>query len=199
MKILPFVTSLLVLLLSITPVAFAQINLAVTSTSPTRATLREELHTNRQAARDAFKQKLTTIKDERKQALVEKIDTSMQEINSRRTTQMTAALTRLSTIIDHVASKAGDNVEAKAAVATAQTAIATAKQAVAAQLAKDYVITITGETTLGQAVKTTIQSLRTDLQATHAIVVSAQQAVIQAIKFVQKEQQITPTQEAESN
>ena len=184
MKTLASISSLLALFLFLTPVASAQINPGAISGTPTRTVLKQELLTNRQATREEFKQKLAALKDERKQAIVEKIDTAMQQINSRRTAQMTAALERLSEILDRIADKAGDDPSVATAITNAQTAITTAKQAVETQQTKDYIITITGETTLGQTVKTAIKSLRTDLEATHATVKTAQQAVIQVAKLV---------------
>ncbi|MEK7605033.1 MAG: hypothetical protein AAB478_00755 [Patescibacteria group bacterium] len=193
MKTLASISSLLALFLFLTPVASAQINPGAISGTPTRTVLKQELLTNRQATREEFKQKLAALKDERKQAIVEKIDTAMQQINSRRTAQMTAALERLSEILDRIADKAGDDPSVATAITNAQTAITTAKQAVETQQTKDYIITITGETTLGQTVKTAIKSLRTDLEATHATVKTAQQAVIQVAKLVMQLQKTTPT------
>lgn len=193
MKTLSSISSLIALLLLLTPIASAQINPVAISSSPTRSALNQKLKADRQVAREEFKQKLAALKDQRKQAIVEKIDTTMQQINSRRTTQMNAALTHLSEILNRITDKAGDDPSAASAITNAQTAITTAKQAVEKQQAKEYIITITNEETLGQAVRTAIQKLQADLEATHATVKTAQQAVIQAAKIVMQLQKTTPT------
>lgn len=153
----------------------------------TRQALREEHLATLQQKREEFKQKLTEIKNERKKLLVEKIDARIQQINTNRTTTMKKTLDRLTTILDRVATKAGTlekDPSAQATLTTAREKIAEAENSVASQAAKQYVITITDEESLGQAVRTTLSTLKTDLKTTHDAVVSAKNAVVAAIRTI---------------
>lgn len=204
MRRLVALTLLLLFAISATPYAFAQTrsNTNVASpASPLRQAMterkdaiqaaKEQFKASLQEQRTAFKQKLAQIKDQRKKATVEQIDTHIQNINIRSTTMMSNSLTRLSTILDRAATKASTlnptgTQDANPPVNEARTKIAIAQEAVASQAAKQYVISITDETNLGQAVRTTLNLLRTDLKATHTLVVDAKMTVVNAIRTLAK-------------
>jgi vacuolar-type H+-ATPase subunit H len=185
------------LVLLITPsIAVAQT--AAPTTHQQIQTLKSDYKQTKSSARTAFKEKLTQIKDTRKQAIVDKVDSRIQEANTKRTTQMSDALTRLTTILDKVSSKVIPTTPQAASdlLTTARTKIATAKTSVESQKNKDYVIQITTDATLAQAVRTTLQTFSADLTTTHKTVVDARSAVVAAIKAIESENtSVTPTEE----
>lgn len=179
-------------------------HIAVTSSSDDTAekahtaAIRQELkdakstmHTEMSEARAAFKEKLQAIKDQRKQIIVTNLDSRLNQINQRRTQQMTERLNRLSSVLDNISSKEatlatqGKNTTLlKSDIATAKTAIDTAKMAVTTQAAKDYIMSITTDTALKNSASTTIQQFFSDIKVVYLKVVAAQTAVIKAHKDV---------------
>jgi len=177
---------------------------AQTTTPPNRQqiqTLKSDYQQAKSSARTAFKEKLSQIKDTRKQAIVDKVDSRIQEVNTKRTTQMSEALIRLTTILDKVSTKvtATTSPAAKDLLTTARTKIATAKTTVETQKSKEYVFQITSDATLGQVVKTTLQTFSADMSATHKTVVDARSAVIDAIKAIQTENTSVTSTDGDDN
>jgi len=166
---------------------FISPSFALAQTSTQNQSLRNDLREARTSARVAFRAKLAQIKDTRKQALVDKIDTHIQEINTRRTTQMSEALIRLTAILDRINTKATASTSQTSLdlITDARTKIVTANTAVDAQKDKDYVVQITTDSLLGQAVKTAFQSFSSDINTTHQTVVDARLSVIESIKAIE--------------
>ncbi|GEM_PF-5635545 len=129
--------------------------------------------------REEFKQKMQTIRDERKKKIVERADAKIAEINKRRTDAMTRHLDKMSEILAKVKARGGDTTAAEAAVAEA-------RSAVVAQAAKIYTITITTENKLKINVGETMKALKADLQAVHQKIVDARKATADAIRSVRK-------------
>lgn len=129
-----------------------------------------------QAKRDEFKVKLQTIKDQKKKALVERIDAKLNAMNIKHTDRYTKVLSNLQTILDKI-SKSATETAILANISTAQNAINSAKLAVENQAAKPYVITISTETALRSDVGIVMSQFRQDLVATHKAVIDAKQAV----------------------
>lgn len=150
-------------------------------------TAKDEMKAKMVAAREEFKTKMVGIKDARKKAVATKIDGRINEINLKRTTQMTERLDRLTLILGKISTKEAalktegkTTTTLKADIAAAQTAIDAAKVAVDTQAAKDYVMTITTESVLKTSASTLVQQFMTDIKAVHAKVVAAQVAVAKA-------------------
>lgn len=136
----------------------------------------------------AFQRELSLIKDTRKQAIVDKINTDCQTVNQRRTTVMTDMLARLSLILTNVSNRSAsaaasgkDTTSVDNAVATAQTAIADAQTVVAAQAGTTCTITITGDSTVKSDVGKGISALQQALQVVYQKVLLARKAVSDAI------------------
>ena len=127
--------------------------------------------------RNEFKQKVQTIRDERKKKIVERADAKLAEINKRRTDAMVRHLDKMSEILAKVKARDGDTTVAEAAVAEA-------RSAVAVQAAKTYVIIISTEDKLKINVGETMKALKTDLQAVHQKIVGARKATADAIRSV---------------
>lgn len=151
------------------------------------------IEASREAARREFedhkkelKQKLAAIKDTRKQALVEKLNTNCQNINVKRTTKMTEMLAKLSSILTNVTNRAAasgkDTSTVDTAVTAAQTAIADAQSAVATQAGKTCTITITIESNLKIDVGKVISAMQADLKSVYEKVITARKAVGDAVK-----------------
>lgn len=145
------------------------------------------------AKRAEFREKLQTIRDQKKQVLVQRIDTKFSTINQKRTDRWVEVLEKLSSISARLDQKiaseeaAGKDVStAQSALESANDAIATAQSTVSSQAGKEYTIEITSETGLKLAVGKVMSQLQTDLRATHKTVVDAKQAVMKAAREVKK-------------
>lgn len=133
---------------------------------------REIMKKDIEAKREEFKAKIAKIKDEKKKVIVEKLDTRFNEVNAKRTTQMTKHLDKMSEILGRIS---GD-------VSSASAAIQTARDAVSAQAAKTYVITISSEANLKTDVGKVRSQLEADLKAVNELVIAARKAVQVLIK-----------------
>ena len=134
-----------------------------------------ELKDDIKARRETFKANLKKVKDEKKRKIVEKLDVRFNEVNIKRTTQMTANLDKMTKILDKLFDR-GVNV------ATPSNAIQTALDAVKVQAAKTYVITISTEDKLKMDVGKVRSQLEADLRAVNELVVAARKAVQALLK-----------------
>lgn len=137
--------------------------------------------------KEEFKQRLQIIRDERKKAMLERIDEKISMMNNTSTARFSAVLEKLTIILNRIIDK-GQVAKAKGvdtsmldqAIVAGKTAIETAKAAVATQAAKAYSIDIVSETTLKATVGSTVSAFRKDLRDVHKIVIDAKQAVMKA-------------------
>lgn len=153
--------------------------------------------------REEFKLKLTEIKDEKKKEKLTNLDANLSKVNSNTVDRWGKALDRLTAILEKIktrtdeAQTAGKDVTGiLSAIATAETKIADAKAAVADQSNNAYVIVIGSESNLGQSVKATISTLKTDLKGVEAKVKIAKDAVkdlFSALKLVIGSTEATPS------
>lgn len=147
---------------------------------------REEMMQKHEERSAALKEKLDAFKDKRRAQIADRVSTSLNLINEKRTTAMTRHLAKMDEILDklqaRVDSKDGDKTEANKAIAAAQKAIEAAKNAVAEQTGKDYTLVVTDESQVKTDARTDRQSLRSDLKSTHDLIVDARKAVANAIR-----------------
>ncbi len=157
--------------------------------------MRENAQIQFKAQREAFQEKVATIRDERKKQLVVNIATRMTTVNTNRTNQMSQNLEKLSSILTNIKNRAAtaktngkDTTAVDTAVTNAESAIANAQSAVATQAGKEYVITLTatGEATLRNEVFTTTKQLQSDITTVYNLMVAAKQAVMQAYMALTK-------------
>lgn len=134
--------------------------------------------------REEFRTKLDSIRDEKKKAIVDRVDKRIAQINTNRTGIMTRHLTKIEEILNRIevraleAEKNGkDIIAVKTAITSARTAITSAKTTIATQAAKTYVIDITTEANLGSAVSSVRTAFAKDLQTAHQTVVTARKSV----------------------
>lgn len=165
-----------------------------------RAEKKEALDASRSARKEEFKQKreefklkLQAIRDEKKQAVVERIDAKIATVNANRTARMSEAISRMRSVLEKIQEKGDaaktedkDTTTLDAAIATSETALENAQIAVDAQADKEYIVTIESDTTLKSTVGKTVKQLQQDLQDTHKLVVDAKQAVMNARKELAK-------------
>ena len=135
-------------------------------------------------SREEFRSRISAIRDEKKKAIVERVDKRIAEINTNRTGIMTRHLTKIEEVLNRIEARAleveknGKDISAvKTAITTARTTIVASQTAVSAQAAKTYTIDITTEDKLGSAVSAARTALAEDLQTTHQTVVTARKAV----------------------
>lgn len=134
--------------------------------------------------RDQFKEKLQIIRDEKKKALVERIDERISKLNKNYVAKFSEAVRKLEAILNGLKEKtaiftaSGANVSmVDNAIANAQTAIDSAKISLAEQEAKVYNIEVSSETGLKANVGRTVSQFRKDLRDVHKKIVDAKQAV----------------------
>lgn len=154
---------------------------------------RQEMKAKFQAQHDAFKAKVAELKDQKKQTTVTNVTDRFATINTKQTDRMSQSLIKLSTILDKLSSRAAtlktsgkDTSAVDADIATAKKAITTAQTAVSAQAAKQYVPTVTDDTTLRENVKATFTQMKNDLETTHKTVKAAKEAVLTVAKDIAK-------------
>lgn len=143
--------------------------------------------------RTEFRTKLDSIRDEKKKAIVDRIDKRIPEINANRTSIMLSHLTKIEEILNRLETRtndlatAGKDVTAiRTAITNARDAITSARSAVTAQAAKTYTFNITTEGNLGQVVSATRLQFARDLQATHKAVVAVRKAVRDVLTALSK-------------
>lgn len=133
--------------------------------------------------REEFRARLSTIRDTKKKAIVERVDQRIAQINTNRTGIMTRHLTKIEEILNRTEARAleaekngKDVIAVKTAITSARTAITSAKTTVSAQAAKTYAIDITTEANLGSAVSSARTAFAKDLQTAHQSVVTARKS-----------------------
>lgn len=146
-----------------------------------RAEIRQEMKDAIAAKKAELKTRIETIKDQRKKAVVERIDIKLSAVNEKHTSRFAKVLENLQLILNKVTVQD---------TTTAQTAIEEAQKAVEVQAGKTYTITITSESNLKQNVGTVTSQLRQDLVATHKLIIDAKQA-IQALRKNKADKQAT--------
>ncbi|MFA9289070.1 MAG: hypothetical protein ACEQSA_04280 [Weeksellaceae bacterium] len=144
--------------------------------------------------REEFTEKMTEIKDTRKQAVLENLDERVVIINKAITDRMLKNLDKMEEILARLQVKVDaaetDTTVAQTSIDEAEIAIDAARASVEDQQAKEYVIEISNETAVKTDAKTFIQELKTDLKTVHEVVKGARQAVVLVAREVAKLQPI---------
>ncbi len=137
----------------------------------------------------AFRTKLQAFKDKIKASVAERINTNLNMINQKQTTNMQKHLSTMSLILDKLEVRVNQGspdiknpAGARTAIVSARQAIATASGAATAQAQKDYTIQITSEGKIKINAKDQRDKLHTDLLALRKMVIDAKQAVANAIR-----------------
>lgn len=153
----------------------------------------EESVSESKEKREAFFQKLQTIKDEKKKKLTGDLQNRITVLNVRRTDAMTGHLIKMSEILENILGKVSQlkassiNTSAvETAVTAADAAITAAQAAVAAQAGKPYLATLTTETNVRNDVVAMMKTLEADLKVTTQLEAAARKAVSTAIQELAK-------------
>lgn len=151
----------------------------------------------------ALKARLDTFKDKRKAQVAERVNTNLNSINQKQTSQMQTHLDRMSELLTKLEERVNkptpdikDVTAAKAAIASSMASISLASDAVAAQAEKDYTINLTTESQVRVDAQAMRDQLRTDLTSTRSLVVEAKQSVANAVRVAKgrpKLQEGTPS------
>lgn len=135
-----------------------------------------------------LKTKLAKFKDKVKAGRVERINTNLNVINERRTSQMKSVLEQISKLLEKFKTKSAeaaasgkDTAPINAAILQVEAAIAEADAAIKAQAEKDYSIVVNTESTVRTDAQTARDSLRNDLKMLHDKMVSLRQSLANAI------------------
>lgn len=137
----------------------------------------------------ALKDRLARFKDTKKAAVVDRVNTNLNQINTRRTADMVKFLENTTRILDRLASWVAeqsstgkDTSAANAAITEARAKIASASGAVTAQSQKDYTVTISSESAAKTDIMAQRNSLHTDLLALRKQIIDSKQSVANAIR-----------------
>jgi len=113
---------------------------------------RENLRQEMQQRREDFADRVAEIKDTRRQALVERIDEKVNDLNERHSEKLEDALTRMQTVLDSIETKAasieadgGDATDLEADIVAAQEAIDSATASVEAQMEYVYAMDLSDD------------------------------------------------------
>lgn len=143
---------------------------------------KRDAENKRNQTRDDFRRKLSQISDERKQKIVENIDTRIAQINLKWVEHWNNVLTRLAQIVAKIDERSDGSVN----TTSAKNAIATAQNAVTSQAAKTYEIKIEGEETVGENTRSTLKAFHKDLREVHAQVKTAREEVVKALRALKE-------------
>jgi hypothetical protein len=141
---------------------------------------------------ELLKTKLASITAEKKQDLILNLNTKIASINSRRTIDMSNAITKLQTILDKFGTNEAmiigncNTLELDNAIANAQTVLASASATVSTQAGKTYSLDITDQTTIRQSLDQMVKQLKQDLRNTHKTVIDAKIAVMKVALELKK-------------
>ncbi len=159
------------------------------ATSPELKAMREKGLTASTSAYTAFRQKLSTLRDAKKKAQTERINTTLNDVNTKRTNTLLSYINRLTDILTKVQTRTTearasgkDTSKVDAAIAKAQADIATAKSAILAQAGKQYTATISSETSLKSDMGQAMSQLQADVGSVKDLVTAAHKSVSDAIQ-----------------
>ncbi|MBI1971444.1 MAG: hypothetical protein HYS52_01175 [Candidatus Wildermuthbacteria bacterium] len=148
---------------------------------------KEEVKSQIEAKQATLKERLQRVKDEKKKQAVERLYSSINELNARMADHFANVLNQIEDVLDRVKSRAGkaeanglDVLLARTAITAAEIAIASARDEVKTQAGKIYTIEVQSEQTLKSDAGTSRQALHNDLSLLKEKVKAARDAVKQA-------------------
>ena len=139
--------------------------------------------------KEDFKEKVQNIKDEKKQAVVAKIDEKLSDRQTRLVSVLTKHLERLDAAIMTIEDKAelltddANKSKLTQQISEARQSIIVAKQAVETQSQKVYTPDVSSESRLKAVVSQTVANFRKDWSSVKAKVVLAQTNTVEVIKM----------------
>lgn len=171
-------------------------NTSSPSPKPTRIERKvERIETVREkiASREAkLKERISTIRDKKKAAIVERSSTRLTRINEQKTQQVQKHLEKMNDILARLKKRveekgAGKDItEAQRAIAVAESKIAAAKEVATAQSAEIYTPTASDKTKLKEELRALQQDIKSDLETLNNSIKEAKQALQTAIEVSAK-------------
>ena len=147
--------------------------------------LRDTAKVELNAKKATLKTELTKIKDDKKRQIAQLLCDNLNSVNDKYTSHLTDVVTRLSTIVGKIESRAaiitangGDVSSCQDALTTAKSALEQANAAVAAQVGKTYSCTITDGTNPRGSLQSIKEQLKNDLNNTKEAVKQAKSALV---------------------
>lgn len=142
------------------------------------------------ASRSAlFKERLAKFRDKVKANRLQNINNNLAHVNQVRTgvmlkhyNQMSEILTRVEDRVNDAANNGRNMDSAKSSISKARTALNDVKKLIDAQVTKDYTINLTDETAAKGDALASRQQLFNDLKSIHDQLITARQAIGDAIK-----------------
>ncbi|OGK42266.1 hypothetical protein A2954_04625 [Candidatus Roizmanbacteria bacterium RIFCSPLOWO2_01_FULL_37_12] len=148
---------------------------------------------NPQQKRELLQQRLQSITDTRKAALVLNINDKIADINTRSTQQMTDVLNQMSDILSRLEGKMSvaqsesrDISLVEQALSEAKTSLKTAQDAVDSQSAKVYTIDASDSASLRAVVGNAVSQLQSDLRTVRTLIIEAKQKIAAVIRELAK-------------
>ena len=154
--------------------------------------------------KEDFKEKVQNIKDEKKQAVVAKIDEKLSDRQTRLVSVLTKHLERLDAAIMTIEDKAelltddANKSKLTQQISEARQSIIVAKQAVETQSQKVYAPDVSSESRLKAVVSQTVANFRKDWSSVKAKVKLAQTNTVEVIKMY-KGSKVTVSEVSESS
>jgi len=144
---------------------------------------RQEARSRAEATREDLRERLAQLRDQRKAQVVERVARRLTAVNEKWTTHWLNVLDRLSEVLAKAELRASTQ-EGQDAVSAAEAAIESAREVLRVQAGKVYEVTFGDETTLGSDIRSIVESLKSDLRSTLAVVQDAREAVGVALRTV---------------
>lgn len=149
---------------------------------------KDEMKLKIEAEKLRLREKLKTIKDERKKQTVQKVNTEIQTLNTRKLEHYSNVLNQIEEVLKKVGTRV-DNASARGLevgtvrtnIIAVETAISTARTAIVAQSTKVYTVAVTTEGNLKNDTGVTRQALQKDLSAVQSLVKNAHEALRKAV------------------
>lgn len=136
----------------------------------------------------ALKQKLAKFKDKAKATRVENINENLNTVNANVTSAMEKNLSDIQTALQKLKTKAAaaasegkDITSLSSDIAKVETEWSEASDALNVQMAKDYTIAVTSESTVKTDAQNARNTLRTDLKSVHTAVKESRSALADAV------------------
>ncbi len=138
----------------------------------------------------ALKTRLQSFRDQKKAEIADRLNTNLNNVNQKQTSQMQRHLDSMSLILNKLEARVNsgkpdikDQTSTQTAIDAARADITAAVEAVSAQSLKDYTITVTSEGRIGLDAKSQRDALHKDLESTRKTVREAKKSVSDAIRI----------------
>lgn len=151
---------------------------------------RLEMQELQEERRTELRNRITTIQDERKRAIIERIASRFESMNENWTDHANNVLERLTLILGKMevraerlsANREVDITGVTEAISAAEEAIATAQAVVEKQAGKVYTFEVVDEESLGTVMQTTLSELKADIRNMLDSVKEAREAVHEVLR-----------------